>query len=292
MKNVIIYAVDGKSEVENIIKACSDADVRVKDVIEIRDMDKYNPSAVILDLPEEKLREVAMVTKFKVPALSVLDKVPEPLIVRGDYYDFILKPINEFELKTRFKNMDKVKELKDTVNIVSTTDELTGLHNRKFLQERLDAEISRSKRYDTTLSCLLFDIDYFKVVNDMYGYEWGDVLLKKISEMLSAFVRKEDILTRYGDEEFMVILPNTTEENAFVFAERFRRDVEKMEFIPAGEEEKHPITISGGISSYPCMKNVNENANTLIRYAEHALYNAKKRGKNKVVLFSQVNLEM
>ena len=255
-------------------------------------MDKYNPSAVILDLPEEKLKEVAMVTKFKVPALSVLSAAPQPLTVRADYYDFILKPINEFELKTRLKNMDKVKDLKDTVNVVSTTDELTGLHNRKFLQERLDAEISRSKRYDTTISCLLFDIDYFKVVNDMYGYEWGDVLLKKIAEMLSGFVRKEDILTRYGDEEFMVILPNTSEENAFVFAERFRRDVEKMEFIPAGEEEKHPITISGGISSYPCMKNVNENANTLIRYAEHALYNAKKRGKNKVVLFSQVNLEM
>ncbi len=292
MKNIIIYAPDGKSDIENIVKACSDADIRVKDVVEIREMDKYNPSAVILDLPEDKLKEVAMVTKFKVPALSVLSVVPQPLTVRADYYDFILKPINEFELKTRLKNMEKVKDLKDTVNLVSTTDELTGLHNRKFLQERLDAEISRSKRYDTTISCLLFDIDYFKVVNDMYGYEWGDVLLKKIAEMLSGFVRKEDILTRYGDEEFMVILPNTTEENAFVFAERFRRDVEKMEFIPAGEEEKHPITVSGGISSYPCMKNVNENANTLIRYAEHALYNAKKRGKNKVVLFSQVNLEM
>ena len=125
----------------------------------------------------------------------------------------------------------------------------------------------------------------------MYGYDWGDVLLKKIAEMLSGFIRKEDILTRYGDEEFIVILPNTKEENAFIFAERFRREIEKMEFIPAGEEERHPITISGGISSFPFLENVDENANTLIRYAEHALYNAKKRGKNKVVLFSQVNLD-
>ena len=124
-----------------------------------------------------------------------------------------------------------------------------------------------------------------------HGDDGGDVLLKKIAEMLSGFIRKEDILTRYGDEEFIVILPNTKEENAFIFAERFRREIEKMEFIPAGEEERHPITISGGISSFPFLENVDENANTLIRYAEHALYNAKKRGKNKVVLFSQVNLD-
>ena len=137
----------------------------------------------------------------------------------------------------------------------------------------------------------MLDIDFFKVVNDMYGYDWGDILLKKIAEMLRDFIRKEDIVTRYGDEEFIVILPNTPEENAFLFAERFRREIEKMEFIPANEEEKHPITISGGIASYPFLENVTEDANTLIRYAEHALYNAKNRGKNKVVMFSQIYLE-
>ena len=184
-----------------------------------------------------------------------------------------------------------IKELKETIDTVSTTDALTGLHNRKYLHERLEAEISRAKRYDIKLSCLLLDIDFFKVVNDMYGYDWGDVLLKKIAEMLKGSVRKEDILTRYGDEEFIVILPNTPEENAFLFAERFRRDIEKMEFIPAGEEERHPITISGGIASFPFLQNVDEDANTLIRYAEHALYNAKKRGKNKIVQFSQINIE-
>ena len=191
----------------------------------------------------------------------------------------------------RLRNLSRVKELREKISLVTTTDELTGLHNRRYLQERLEAEISRARRYNTKLSCLLFDIDFFKVVNDMYGYDWGDVLLKKIAELLSNFIRKEDILTRYGDEEFVVILPNTKEENAFIFAERFRREIEKMEFIPAGEEERHPITISGGISSFPFLENVEENANTLIRYAEHALYNAKKRGKNKVVLFSQVNLD-
>ena len=176
------------------------------------------------------------------------------------------------------------------LKIVSTTDELTGLHNRKYLNERLEQEISRSRRYGISLSCLLFDLDFFKVVNDIYGYEWGDVLLRSIADKLKQLIRKEDILTRYGDEEFLLILPNTSEDNAFLFAERFRRDIEKMEFIPAGEEERHPITISGGISTYPCIEGAEEDANTIIRYAEHALYNAKKRGKNKIVQFSQINL--
>ena len=187
---------------------------------------------------------------------------------------------------------DNIKTYKDKVEKVSTTDDLTGLHNRKYLQERLEEEISRSRRYGTKLSCILFDIDFFKVVNDMYGYEWGDILLRNIANKLSAMVRKEDILTRYGDEEFLLVLPNTSEENAFLFGERFRREVEKMEFIPAGEEEAHRVTISGGISTYPCMQDVEEDANTVIRYAEHALYNAKHRGKNKIIQFSQMNLEM
>ena len=136
----------------------------------------------------------------------------------------------------------------------------------------------------------MFDLDFFKVVNDIYGYEWGDVLLRSIADKLKQLIRKEDVLTRYGDEEFVLILPNTSEDNAFLFAERFRHDIERMEFIPAGEEERHPITISGGISTFPCIEGSEEDANTIIRYAEHALYNAKKRGKNKIVQFSQINL--
>src|SRR5574344_1299367 len=291
MKNVIIYTKSAPSELETILKENSDFDVRVKNISEIKEMEKYNPYVVILELSLAKLKEIPMVTKFATPTLILSDKVYDDVVLRGANFDYITKPVNKKEFELRIKNLVSIKDLKELIGQVSTTDELTGLHNRKFLHERLEQEISRAKRYDTKLSCLLFDIDFFKVVNDMYGYDWGDVLLKKIAEMLQGFIRKEDILTRYGDEEFIVLLPNTNEENAFIFAERFRREIEKLEFIPAGEEERHPITISGGIASYPFLANVEEDANTLIRYAEHALYNAKKRGKNKVVLFSQINIE-
>ena len=291
MRNIVIFSNKNSQNIEEIITLNEDFDIRTKNIDEIKDAQKYNPSLIIINCDENKLKEVSMVTKLVAPTLIITEKFNEDVIFRGDVYDYVTEPINAKELQLRIKNLIKIKELKETIEQVSTTDALTGLHNRKYLHERLEAEISRSKRYDTKLSCLLLDIDFFKVVNDMYGYDWGDVLLKKIAEMLKSFIRKEDILTRYGDEEFIVILPNTPEENAFLFAERFRREIEKMEFIPAGEEERHPITISGGISTFPCMTDVAEDANTVIRYAEHALYNAKKRGRNKVVQFSRMSLE-
>lgn len=289
MKNIIIYSTQTKSELTDMLSTLDEVNVRVEPESQIKEYALLNPSLLIIE-QTPTLKDVLMVIKFSCPVLF-LGPVFKDAPIRAESYDFINTPINPYELAVRVKTLLKIKELKDTLLVATTTDELTGLHNRKYLHERLNAEISRAKRYNTKLSCLLFDIDFFKVVNDMYGYNWGDVLLRSLAEKLKSLVRKEDVLTRYGDEEFLLVLPNTSEENAFLFAERFRRDIEKMEFIPAGEEERHPITISGGISTYPCLENVEEDANTIIRYAEHALYNAKKRGKNKIIQFSQINLE-
>ena len=290
MRNVVIYTENGNSSVSSLIEN-EDLNVRVEKIENIKESATLNPSLIILEVSEQKIKDIAMVTKFLFPLLIVNDKVITDTTIRGVAYDYIFTPINKDELNIRVKNLVKIRELKDSLRVVSTTDELTGLNNRKYLQDRLEGELSRAKRYGVKLSCVLFDIDFFKVVNDIYGYDWGDILLKRIAEMLKGLIRKEDILVRYGDEEFVVILPNTPEENAYLFAERFRHDIERMEFIPAGEDEKHQITISGGISSFPFLENVEENGNTLIRYAEHALYNAKKRGKNKIVQFSQVNID-
>lgn len=291
MSNLIIYTDGNGAELQSLCQNVVDYEVIIKSSDEIKDMNAEEAAIAIIDISLDKLKDISMIMKFPVPVLVIADEMPQGITVRGEAYDFILAPVEEYELFVRLKNLVKIKELKEKINNISTTDDLTGLHNRKFLLERLDSEMSRARRYGSTVSCILFDLDFFKVVNDMYGYEWGDVLLKKIAEMLSNLARKEDVVTRYGDEEFMVILPDTSEENAFIFAERFRRDVEKMSFIPAGEDERHPVKISGGIAAFPYMKEVDENANSLIRYAEHALYNAKKRGKNKIVLFSQVNLD-
>lgn len=289
MKNIVIYSAQGKSDLTEVLSTIDESSVRVESDAQIKEYSLLNPNLLIIE-QVSNLKDVLMTTKFSCPVLLV-GPVFTDVVVRAEGYDFINTPVNKDELLIRVKALLKIKDLKDTLSVVTTTDELTGLHNRKYLHDRLEAEISRAKRYKTQLSCLLFDIDFFKVVNDMYGYDWGDVLLRSLADKLKQLVRKEDVLTRYGDEEFLLVLPNTPEENAFLFAERFRRDIEKMEFIPAGEEERHPITISGGISTYPCLENTEEDANTIIRYAEHALYNAKKRGKNKIIQFSQINLD-
>ena len=290
MNNIVIYSTKPMPELEAILMDIDDAEVRTIDINQMKDYATVNPSLMIVE-DIDAVKDALMTNKFPCPILF-FGATRRDVTVRAEGYDFIIDPNNKNELIVRANALLRIKIIKDKLERVSTTDDLTGLHNRKYLQERLEEEISRSRRYGTKLSCILFDLDFFKVVNDMYGYEWGDILLKNIANRLSAMARKEDIVTRYGDEEFLLVLPNTSEENAFLFGERFRREVEKMEFIPAGEEEAHKVTISAGISTYPCMNDVEEDANTVIRYAEHALYNAKHRGRNKIVQFSQMNLEM
>ena len=290
MNNIVIYSTKPMPELEALLFDVDDADIRTIDINQMKDYAIINPSLIIVE-NIEAAKDALMTNKFPCPILFI-GKSRRDFTVRAEGFDFIENPFNKDELIIRANALLRIKAIKDKLERVSTTDDLTGLHNRKYLQERLEEEISRSRRYGTKLSCILFDLDYFKVINDMYGYEWGDILLKNIANKLTAMARKEDIVTRYGDEEYLLVLPNTSEENAFLFGERFRREVEKMEFIPAGEDEAHKVTISAGISTYPCMPDVEEDANTIIRYAEHALYNAKHRGRNKIVQFSQMNLEM
>ena len=249
--NIILFSENMSSKIEELIELDDETEVRHFDLSELDNYKQYNPSLIIFDCNIEKVREFCAIRKLECCALVVANKIPQNLIVRALSYDYILSPVDIIELNVRIKALLKTYEVKKNLIKTAICDELTGLYNRKYLHHRLEAEISRSKRYNTPVSCLMFDIDYFKIFNDMY---------------------------------------ETTEQQAVIFAERFRNDVEKMEFIPANEDERHPITISGGVACYPCMEDVEEDANTLIRYAEHALYNAKQNGKNKIVQFSKINL--
>ena len=288
--NIVIFSENGASSLTSLINTNDENEIREFKLDELENYKQFNPALLILDFDLNKIREFCAVRKIECPILIPSPIIHENITIRALSYDYIKTPVNETELNIRINALLKTYETKRELVKSAICDELTGLYNRKYLHHRLEAEISRARRYNTPVSCLLLDIDYFKIVNDMYGYDWGDILLKKIAGMLSALVRKEDVLTRYGDEEFIVVLPETTEQQAMIFAERFRRDVEKMEFIPANEEERHPITISGGIAAFPCAEDIEETSNTLIRYAEHALYNAKQSGKNKIVEFSKMDL--
>ena len=162
---------------------------------------------------------------------------------------------------------------------ISITDSLTGLYNRKHLMETLDKEVTRSERYSHPFSLLVIDIDHFKKYNDTYGHLAGDEVLRRLASVFKETIRSSDYAARYGGEEFIIILPEISPEQGAEAAERIRCKVAEQRF--EGDGEAIAVTISVGVASYP---ENGEDAETVIRNADEALYEAKKLGRNQVVL--------
>ncbi|HKZ16133.1 MAG TPA: sensor domain-containing diguanylate cyclase [Geobacteraceae bacterium] len=164
---------------------------------------------------------------------------------------------------------------------LSVTDHLTGLYNHRYLRNRLEEELNRSTRNELNLSIIFIDIDFFKIYNDFCGHLAGDAALKKTADILRAFVRDMDVVVRYGGEEFCIVLPDTSKEEAVVVAERIRQEIEKEKF-PNEENLPHGrLTASIGIASFP---EDGHTFTTLVHSADLALYRAKANGRNRVEL--------
>ena len=157
-----------------------------------------------------------------------------------------------------------------------TVDGLTQLFNRRFFNETLEREINRCKRYERPLSLVIFDVDYFKRINDEFGHVAGDALLRQLSTVVKSRVRREDILARVGGEEFAVILPEIGVTGALATAEKVREVVEATTF--AFEESVMPCTVSLGVAELGAQ----DDPKTLYGRADAALYRAKQGGRNRV----------
>lgn len=166
-------------------------------------------------------------------------------------------------------------ELEKKLQKLATIDSLTGICNRYKLEDAINLQIERYKRYKEPFCYCMFDIDYFKKVNDTYGHDAGDGVLKALSRMVLSHIRKTDIFGRWGGDEFIIILENTNKEKAFAIAEKVRKRVETTVI-----ENKYKITISIGIVQYeePELKE------ELVKKADEALYRAKENGRNQVVV--------
>jgi diguanylate cyclase (GGDEF)-like protein len=162
---------------------------------------------------------------------------------------------------------------------LSYTDDLTGIYNHRFFIEQLTLEVERQKRYDTPLSLLMIDIDYFKNYNDTNGHLAGDQALKAISKLIQQGVRQTDIVARYGGEEFSAILINAGREKALEIAERVRRNVADTRFPNETAQPNKDVTVSVGVATFSSSIST---LTDLIREADHALYRAKKRGRNRI----------
>jgi diguanylate cyclase (GGDEF)-like protein len=164
---------------------------------------------------------------------------------------------------------------------LSITDALTELYNRRFLEKRMEEELNRSERNGLPLTVMLIDLDNFKIYNDVCGHIAGDRALKKAAQVLRNSVREMDVVTRYGGEEFCVLLPGTTKREAIFVAERVRRGIESELF--SGEEHlpQGRLTTSIGLSSFP---EDGFTATDLINASDVALYQAKAEGRNCIML--------
>ncbi|MCD4812943.1 diguanylate cyclase [bacterium] len=187
------------------------------------------------------------------------------------------------ELSAAFNEMAKnIKHDRQKLTALTITDEKTGLFNFRHFKNSIIEEMKRAERYDRSLALVMIDIDHFKHYNDTNGHPMGDLLLKELSNILKEAIRETDMVARFGGEEFIILLPETSREEAVRLAESLRLRI-KNHIFPM--EEKQPgkdLTVSMGVASYPSKKVMSPD--TLLEKSDQALYKAKKRGRNRVAI--------
>ncbi len=195
-----------------------------------------------------------------------------------DYASFRYFDIMISELLTIFKMKYQYSEKE----FMSVLDGLTGLYNRRQLEINLEQEYNRTKRHPSDFSLAILDIDFFKKVNDTYGHQYGDYVLKTVADLMKSVFRKTDLLYRYGGEEMVIVMPETNIEGAVIPVQRLRRTIEEYDFEYNGIKTK--ITISIGLSmNYQEFSSPSE----ILKSADEALYKAKESGRNRVILHEQ-----
>lgn len=257
---------------------------------------------ILLDImmPEmdgfETCRKIRQSKKnLDIPIIFLTAKADIDSIVTGfdlGAVDYIRKPFNFLELVARVKthvelkksreeirrkNL-KLKEAYDQLKIVAKTDPLTGLINRREMMERIEHEMARYERSNISFTLIIGDIDYFKKVNDTYGHECGDKVLASFSKIFKNNTRKQDSISRWGGEEFLLLLPDTNQDQGYLLAEKLRTIIERTGFYK--DSVKIQLTITFGVSTIRAGQTVNE----LISEADEALYEGKRRGRNCVVV--------
>lgn len=281
-------------------------------------IETYDFALVLLDaqMPEldgfetaNKIRARSRHQELPIIIVSAVSKSKEFIIkgYKAGAVDYLLKPIDQFLLLSKVKifcelhqkkqllkkkntelallneklndEIIKRKEAEQKLLYQAIRDPLTGLFNRRYLEESLDREIAKAKRHHTPLGLLMLDVDHFKVFNDTYGHLAGDMVLRNLSELLIKKSRKEDIACRYGGEEFVLMLPGTALQVAAQRAEILRKTVAGGEMIIHENKALPSITISIGVAILP------EHAlstTELITAADQALYKAKENGRNRI----------
>lgn len=192
--------------------------------------------------------------------------------------DYIKKPFDEMEIIARVQSVLRLKHNQDNLKEKASKDGLTGIYNHALLIELFEKEYLKAKRASESLAFVMLDIDHFKLVNDTYGHTGGDIVLQELVKILNNSIRENDLVGRYGGEEFSIVLGKATCEDTFDICERIRKNVESHDF-QIGELTIH-VTISVGF--YYKASEDTISSSEMIKLADEALYKAKQSGRNKV----------
>jgi two-component system, cell cycle response regulator len=197
--------------------------------------------------------------------------------------DYITKPFDPAELRARVRASLRTKFLMDLLARKAMIDGLTGLWNRAYLESRIESEVSLAQRTSRDLSCIMVDVDQFKAINDSYGHKFGDDVLRAIADAIALTCRAEDIVCRYGGEEFTILLPSTTSAQAAELAERLRATVEAT--TTPYRDTRVVVTCSFGVAPWNSRL-----PQSVVELADQALYLAKCSGRNRVEVSRQEGL--
>ena len=223
------------------------------------------------------------------PILAVADADENSRLVRGleiGINDYLFRPIDKNELlaraRTQIRKKRYTERLRDNVQMsieLAITDALTGLHNRRYMETHMSVLVERARSRGQLMSVLVLDIDHFKLINDTHGHDAGDEVLREFALRVRKSIRGIDLACRYGGEEFVVVMPETDLAAATAVAERLRRRIASEPFPIEQGTRGIGVTISVGIA----VLGGNDNAASVIKRADEALYRAKRNGRNRVV---------
>ncbi len=226
----------------------------------------------------------------RVPVLALVDPMDRARLVKAldlGANDILSRPVDAEELKARVRTQvrrkryaDFLREKLDMSLEMAVTDSLTGLHNRRYMSSQLQALVERSNEGGEPVAVLLIDLDHFKAVNDGFGHDVGDQVLREFAVRLATNVRAVDLPCRYGGEEFVVVMPGTGLEDALKIAERIRRNVGDAPFRVMDGGDLLNVTVSVGVAG---SHGNHDSPEALLKRADEGVYEAKAQGRNKVV---------
>jgi diguanylate cyclase (GGDEF)-like protein len=188
----------------------------------------------------------------------------------------IVLPIGQLQCLRRMRH-----DTREKIEMMTFVDELTGVYNYRYLEQRLTEEIQRAKRHGSPVSCIYIDFDNFKMINDTYGHETGNIVLQRVSQTARSSARGEDFVGRLGGDEFLIVLPQTDNAGALITAERVKKKLDAMELVASNGDRIDFLSFSMGVASYPSSA---QSKDDLIRAADEAMYRAKKAGGDRVCI--------